>query len=106
VDKEKFWTHWNKDTKQFFLQFAFKHEKQLAPGQQPQHPIPAPTPPISGRPMMPSHLPPPPLPPSLIPPPPRPMQPPPMPPQQGMLNPIPPPPPKMMMMPPPPPSLA
>jgi len=26
VDKEgkKFWTHWNKETKQFFLQFAFK----------------------------------------------------------------------------------
>lgn len=23
----KFWTHWNKDTKQFFLQFAFKNEK-------------------------------------------------------------------------------
>lgn len=22
----KFWTHWNKDTKQFFLQFAFKIE--------------------------------------------------------------------------------
>lgn len=23
----KFWTHWNRDTKNFFLQFAFKNEK-------------------------------------------------------------------------------
>lgn len=25
-DSKKFWTHWNKETKQFFLQFAFKHD--------------------------------------------------------------------------------
>lgn len=24
----KFWTHWNRDTKQFFLQFAFKNESK------------------------------------------------------------------------------
>lgn len=27
----KFWTHWNKDTKQFFLQFAFKMEALRMP---------------------------------------------------------------------------
>lgn len=27
----KFWTHWNKDTKQFFLQFAFKMEPLRLP---------------------------------------------------------------------------
>lgn len=27
----KFWTHWNKDTKQFFLQFAFKMEPLRMP---------------------------------------------------------------------------
>lgn len=26
----KFWTHWNRDTKQFFLQFAFKNEAKKA----------------------------------------------------------------------------
>jgi len=27
----KFWTHWNRDTKQFFLQFAFKFEPKIMP---------------------------------------------------------------------------
>lgn len=27
----KFWTHWNRDTKQFFLQFAFKFEPKVIP---------------------------------------------------------------------------
>uniref|UniRef100_U5EQI1 Splicing factor 3A subunit 2 n=1 Tax=Corethrella appendiculata TaxID=1370023 RepID=U5EQI1_9DIPT len=27
----KFWTHWNRDTKQFFLQFAFKLEPKIIP---------------------------------------------------------------------------
>lgn len=31
----KFWTHWNKDTKQFFLQFSFKMEPlRMPPPQQ------------------------------------------------------------------------
>ncbi|CAB1326632.1 unnamed protein product [Coregonus sp. 'balchen'] len=39
IDKaeSRFWTHWNKDTKQFFLQFHFKMEKSLAP---PSGPVP------------------------------------------------------------------
>ncbi|CAB1317167.1 unnamed protein product [Coregonus sp. 'balchen'] len=39
IDKgeSRFWTHWNKDTKQFFLQFHFKMEKALAP---PSGPVP------------------------------------------------------------------
>uniref|UniRef100_A0A224XLJ9 Splicing factor 3A subunit 2 n=1 Tax=Panstrongylus lignarius TaxID=156445 RepID=A0A224XLJ9_9HEMI len=80
VDKSenKFWTHWNRDTKQFFLQFAFKNE------------------PIGGPP-----------PPPLRPPPPHLMPPPPpmnVPPPPPMFNPVPPPPPNLMMAPPPPPS--
>uniref|UniRef100_A0A8C2HNH1 Splicing factor 3a, subunit 2 n=1 Tax=Cyprinus carpio TaxID=7962 RepID=A0A8C2HNH1_CYPCA len=39
IDKgeTRFWTHWNRETKQFFLQFHFKMEKSLAapPGQAP-----------------------------------------------------------------------
>ncbi|XP_070566225.1 splicing factor 3A subunit 2-like [Ptychodera flava] len=50
VDKGegKFWTQWNKETKQFFLQFAFKmdhRQQQPQPHQQPQHQPPAPPPP-------------------------------------------------------------
>ncbi|XP_034250971.1 splicing factor 3A subunit 2 [Thrips palmi] len=82
VDKEKFWTHWNRDTKQFFLQFAFKLEKMGMPGQ----PMPGPPQPLmpSMRPGMPH--------PHMLPPPP----------QSGMamFNPVPPPPPSGMMMPP------
>lgn len=87
----RFWTHWNRDTKQFFLQFAFKND----PKQSPQvKPPPPPTPP---------NLPPPPMPPPPLvhpPPPPRPLMPPPPP----MFNPVPPPPPKLV--PPPPPKLS
>lgn len=34
VEKQegKFWTHWNKDTKQFFLQFAFKLDPKMPRG--------------------------------------------------------------------------
>lgn len=77
----KFWTHWNKDTKQFFLQFAFKNEAKK-PGT-----IIARAPNLIGA------VPPPPMLP--VPPPPRP----------PMFNPIPPPPPVMagvLPVPPPP----
>lgn len=103
----KFWTHWNKDTKQFFLQFAFKND----PKQQPQaRPLPPPTPPIRP-PGPPPNLPPPPMPPppplGHPPPPPRPLMPPGMPPPPPMFNPVPPPPPKLgnLPVPPPPPKM-
>lgn len=76
----KFWTHWNRDTKQFFLQFAFKTEAKK-PGTV-----------ITRTPIMGSVPPPPMLP---VPPPPRP----------PMFNPMPPPPPMMggiLPVPPPP----
>lgn len=119
VDKgeNKFWTMWNKETKQFFLQFSFKIDpkaKLVPPG--PPPPIPAPPPPTSN-PSGPSHQhPPPPTslgmphgpppppgqniggpPPGLPPPPPSPMSAPP-----GMRPPMPPRPPGG---PPPPPSM-
>lgn len=76
----KFWTHWNKDTKQFFLQFAFKMEP-LRPQQPPKLlPPPGLRPPLPPPPMM------------GVPPPPRP----------PMFNPVPPPPPLMPVPPPPP----
>lgn len=89
VDKEKFWTHWNRDTKQFFLQFAFKLEKPGMPGQMPGPPgMMANMPPMG----------------HMLPPPPRPSGPPPnVPPPPPMFNPVPPPPPSGMMIPPPPP---
>ncbi|KAJ1529595.1 hypothetical protein ONE63_006364 [Megalurothrips usitatus] len=95
VDKEKFWIHWNKDTKQFFLQFAFKLEKQGGPGQMQgmQSLMPSMGPSGSGPNMqqpLPSHM---------LPPPPRPGP-------QPVFNPVPPPPPSGMMMPPPPPLMA
>lgn len=68
----KFWTHWNKDTKQFFLQFAFKNENKRTANTVVQRHAPL----IGG-------VPPPPMLP--VPPPPRP----------PMFNPIPPPPPLM-----------
>lgn len=75
----KFWTHWNRDTKQFFLQFAFKNEAKK--GQ--------PTMIIRGG-MMPPMLP--------VPPPPRPPifggVPPPPPMMGNNLMPVPPPPPQ------------
>lgn len=76
----KFWTHWNRDTKQFFLQFAFKNEAKK-PGA------------IITRPNVIAGVPAPPMLP--VPPPPRP----------PMFNPIPPPPPLMgavLPVPPPP----
>lgn len=70
VDKEpkKFWTHWNKETKQFFLQFAFKMDKaNTGPPKAPPPNLPLPPP-------IPSQQPPPPpigiRPQSMIPPPP------------------------------------
>ncbi|KAF7278416.1 hypothetical protein GWI33_008451 [Rhynchophorus ferrugineus] len=75
----KFWTHWNRDTKQFFLQFAFKTENKKQPTIVTRSPM------ITG-------VPPPPMLP--VPPPPRP----------PIFNPIPPPPPMMRaVMPVPPP---
>jgi len=55
VDKNegKFWTHWNKDAKQFFLQFSFKLEGRK-PGMGP------PPPPPPGIPRPPANIPPPP----------------------------------------------
>uniref|UniRef100_A0A2K5SA78 U1-type domain-containing protein n=1 Tax=Cebus imitator TaxID=2715852 RepID=A0A2K5SA78_CEBIM len=40
IDKAegKFWTHWNQETKQFFLQFHFKMEQPLAPPSLPAGP--------------------------------------------------------------------
>ena len=54
VDKSegKFWTHWNKDARQFFLQFSFKLD-----GRKPSM---APPPPPPGIPRPPANLPPPP----------------------------------------------
>lgn len=85
VDKseQKFWTYWNADTKQFFLQFAYKVEtiKQLMGSIPP--PPPPPMPQMRG---VPGVLPPPP--PALHPPPPAMHPPPPHP----LFNPVPPPP--------------
>lgn len=81
----KFWTHWNKDTKQFFLQFAFKNEKPSV-GKVPPPPVPLIRPGLG--PMVP------------VPPPP---------PRQPMFNPVPPPPALLatgMQIPPPPPHIA
>lgn len=95
VDKDgkKFWTHWNKETKQFFMQFAFKMEMKIqslmpptsssgptanqVPATLPPPPQNAPPPPSSFPPKMPpppANLPPPPTnlppPPTNLPPPP------------------------------------
>ncbi|EEB18990.1 Splicing factor 3A subunit, putative [Pediculus humanus corporis] len=109
VDKSdtKFWTHWNKDTKQFFLQFSFKIE----PKQPPKPPtIGNPPPPLMKNQILPPNfVPPPPMPPrSMVPPPPRSIMPSVAPP--SMFNLIPPPPPIVsttssnLPIPPPPPS--
>ncbi|XP_015746141.1 splicing factor 3A subunit 2 [Python bivittatus] len=89
IDKAegKFWTHWNRETKQFFLQFHFKMEKPPAPQSIPAPATvkrPPPPPPMNGLP------PPPPPPESLPPPPPGGMALPPMPPPTGPLPPGPP----------------
>ena len=103
VDKSdgKFWSLWNKDTKEFFLQFAFKNAQpdKKAPGPPglpgpaglglaPPPPAAAILPPPPPRPPMPAAgLPPPPMPPAAIP---VGMVPPP-----PTFNPVPPPPPMM-----------
>ncbi|XP_072260966.1 splicing factor 3A subunit 2 [Pyxicephalus adspersus] len=63
----KFWTHWNKETKQFFLQFHFKMEKPPTTTSIPPAPPgvkrPPPPPLINGmppRPPLPENMPPPP----------------------------------------------
>ena len=47
VDKSerKFWTYWNRETKQFFLQFAFKFENARNAPMLPRMAIPPPPPP-------------------------------------------------------------
>ncbi|XP_067413885.1 splicing factor 3A subunit 2 [Emydura macquarii macquarii] len=71
IDKAegKFWTHWNRETKQFFLQFHFKMEKPPAPQSIPPGPPtvkrPPPPPLMNGlppRPPLPDSIPPPPPP--------------------------------------------
>ena len=70
VDKSetRFWTHWNKETKEFFLQFSFKLVDPRGGGGRAPAPPPAVVP--SRPPAPPSNLPPPPKPPSAVPPPP------------------------------------
>ncbi|NXN10196.1 splicing factor 3A subunit 2 [Indicator indicator] len=112
IDKAegKFWTHWNRETKQFFLQFHFKMEKPPAPPNLPPGPPtvkrPPPPPLLNGlppRPPLPDSLPPPPpggmaLPPM---PPSGPVPPPPVPPQLPPAPGVPPPAPLPPMMRPP-----
>ena len=91
VDKSenKFWSLWNKDTKEFFLQFAFRPTDSQRGGRGPPMPHP-------------NFLPPPPRPPQNLPPPP-------MPPVGGPIggptSTMPPPPPNFNPVPPPPPPL-
>jgi len=83
VDKSdtRFWSHWNRETKEFFLQFSFKLVDPRAGGRPPP---PALIPPPARQSAPPSSLPPPPRPPGSagVPPPPN-------------FNPAPPPPPRM-----------
>lgn len=94
IDKAegKFWTHWNRETKQFFLQFHFKMEKPPVPQSIPPGPAtvkrPPPPPLMNGLPPRP------PLPDTLPPPPPGGMAMPPMPPPTGPV-PLPPGPPQL-----------
>ncbi|XP_066492396.1 splicing factor 3A subunit 2 [Tiliqua scincoides] len=94
IDKAegKFWTHWNRETKQFFLQFHFKMEKPPVPQSIPAGPAtvkrPPPPPLMNGLPPRP------PLPDALPPPPPGGMAMPPMPPPTGPM-PLPPGPPQL-----------
>lgn len=114
-DPQKLWTHWNKETKQFFLQFAYKLEPVKPIEEKPPLVVLSsanlvrPPPPMPGmRPPPPMRGPPPPLDSNLLrgPPPPHMSMPPPRPPM-GMLPPRPPMLPMTrthMAMPPPPPS--
>ncbi|KAF2355509.1 SF3A2 domain [Trinorchestia longiramus] len=113
VDKgeNRFWTLWNKETKQFFLQFSFKLDpkaKLVPPGPPPPIPVSTSGPPLShppppSSPMM-RPLPHGPPPPSLLPPgplgPPPAMPPPPRPPATRLPSGLPPPPPPHMQGPP------
>lgn len=102
VDKseEKFWTMWNRETKQFFLQFSFKVDPKIRPI------LPGPPGsmmaaiPRSIGPPPPLSMPPPPAPPMM---PPRSVGPPPPPPPPPPLPSMPPPPPHFPQIPPPPP---
>lgn len=95
VDKSegKFWVLWNKETKQFFLQFSFKVEPKIIKLPAPPPPMPTAPPPERSN-VPPQNMPPPP-PASMMQPPPRPMGMPPPPPPSGM-------PPNFPSMPPPP----
>lgn len=99
VDKSdgKFWSLWNPETKEFFLQFAFKNEGKRGGGGQMGGPMGGP--PMGGPmglPPHPSMLPPrPPGPPQGLPPPPMPGMPMGMVPPTPQFNPVPPPPPMM-----------
>ena len=74
VDKSetRFWSHWNKETKEFFLQFSFRLVDARGGAGAGGRGVPAPPPAIvpSRPPAPPSNLPPPPKPPSAVPPPP------------------------------------
>lgn len=66
VDKDprKLWTHWNKETKQFFLQFAFKVDPKGTRASSPKPLQPASSvPTMMGGPPPPPRMPPPPMPP-------------------------------------------
>lgn len=95
VDKSegKFWVLWNKETKQFFLQFSFKVEPKIIKLPAPPPSMPTAPPPERSN-VPPQNMPPPP-PASIMQPPPRPMGMPPPPPPSGM-------PPNFPSMPPPP----
>jgi len=99
--EKKFWSLWNKDTKEFFLQFAFKPGHDSGGGGRRGPPMPPPpgAPPpaaviLPRPPVPPQGLPPPPMPPAaavgggvaIVPPPP---------PALSQFNPVPPPPPKI-----------
>ncbi|KFM80423.1 Splicing factor 3A subunit 2, partial [Stegodyphus mimosarum] len=101
VDKSegKFWVMWNKETKQFFLQFSFKVEPKVIklppppplPPSAPSGPVPIQRPSVP-----PQNMPPPPPPAPMMQPPPRPMGMPPLPPPPSGI------PPNFPSMPPPP----
>lgn len=99
-DSKKFWTQWNKETKQFFMQFAFKMDIKVMAVSQTPAPTPAasaqklppslPPPPQNAPSSMPARMPPPP--PANLPPPPTNLPPPPvgnLPPPAGPVRPPP-----------------
>jgi len=50
-DSKRFWTHWNKETKQFFMQFAFKYDPKIGGMGGPMGGPPMGGPPMGGPPM-------------------------------------------------------